>query len=143
MVEARRAFFESAAPPSRFLITSDAFARRGDPLRAAGFALSAVTENAGDGEGWTALGNALVEHAEGQLTPAALYAYSQAERSAPGSPAPDYFLGLAWLRSGEPDRTRAIWSALLARAPRDAPWRPVLAARLARLETLMAQTGLR
>lgn len=137
LVEARREFFDPAILPSRLLITSDAYARRGDYQRAAAFAESAVEENPGDAEAWAALGNALVEHAGGQLTPAALYAYGQAERRAPGSPVPGYFLGLAFLRAGQAERTRAIWAELLANAPAGAPWRPALAARLARLEALM------
>mgnify|MGYP000176764522 CR=1 FL=1 len=143
LVEARREFFDPAVLPSRFLITSDAYARRGDQVGAAAFAESAVRENPDDIEAWTALGNALAEHAGGQLTPAALYAYGQAERRAPGSPAPGYFLGLAMLRGGRPDRTRAIWGELLAQAPADAPWRPVLAERLARLDALMAPGAVR
>lgn len=139
LVEARREFFDPAILPSRFLITSDAYARRGAHERAAAFAESAARENPNDIEAWTALGNALVEHAGGQLTPAALYAYGQAERRAPGSPAPGYFLGLALLRAGQPERTRTIWAELLAGAPEDAPWRPVLAERLARLDSLLAQ----
>jgi cytochrome c-type biogenesis protein CcmH len=137
IVEARREFYDPAKLPSRFLITSDAFARRGDYGRAAAFARNAVEENPADTEAWTALGNALSEHAGGQLTPAAIYAYGQAEQRAPSSPAPGYFLGLAMLRAGQPDRTRQIWSELLAAAPADAPWRPVLAERLTRLEGLM------
>ena len=137
LVEARREFFDSPTLPSRFLITSDAYARRGDHERAAAFAESAVEENPNDIEAWTALGNALTEHAGGQLTPAALYAYGQAERRNPRSPAPGYFLGLALLRTGQPERTRAIWAELLAEAPTDAPWRAVLAERLARLEALI------
>lgn len=139
LVKARREFFDPAVLPSRFLITSDAYARRGDHLRAAGFAQSAVEENSSDVEAWTALGNALTEHAGGQLTPAALHAYGQAENRAPGSPAPGYFLGLAMLRSGQPGRARAIWAELVAQAPADAQWRPALAERLARLDRLLAQ----
>lgn len=138
MVDARRELFDTALLPSRFLITSDAYSRRGDHERAAAFAESAVEENPNDIEAWTALGNALTDHANGQLTPAAIYAYGQAERRNPRSPAPGYFLGLALLRSGQPERTRAIWADLLAEAPADAPWRPVLAERLARLESLLA-----
>lgn len=137
LVGARREFFDPAVLPSRFLITSDAYARRGDQQRAAAFAESAVEENPADIEAWVALGNALTEHAGGQLTPAAIYAYGQAEKRAPRSPAPGYFLGLAMLRSGQPERTRAIWGELLAAAPADAPWRSVLAERLARLDGLM------
>lgn len=142
MVAARREFFNPAVLPSRFLITSDAYARRGDQLRAAGFAESAVEKNPDDIEAWIALGNALSEHAGGQLTPAAIHAYGQAERRAPGSPAAAYFLGFALLRSGQPERTRAIWAELLAAAPADAPWRPALAERVARLDSLM-RTGQR
>lgn len=138
MVEARRAFFNPDVLPSRYLVTSDAFARRGDPLRAAGFARSALADNPNDAEAWTALGNALADHAGGRLTPAALYAYGQAQRRAPASPAPGYFLGLAMLRGGEPERTRAIWAELVANAPADAAWRPIMADRLARLDTLLA-----
>lgn len=141
LIRARREFFDPVIMPSRFLITSDAYARRGDHLRAAAFAESAVAENPGDIEAWTALGNALSEHAGGQLSPAALYAYGQAARRAPMSPAPSYFLGLAMLRSGQPERTRAIWAELLAAAPAEAPWRPVLAERLARLDALMLETA--
>lgn len=142
MVEARRAFFDPEVLPSRYLITSDAYARRGESQRAAGFAQSAVAENPDDAEAWTALGNALADHAGGQLTPAALYAYGQAQARSPGSPAPGYFLGLAMLRGGEPERTRAIWAELVASAPADAPWRPVMVERLARLDMLLGTGAL-
>lgn len=142
MVEARRAFFDPDVQPSRYLVTSDAFARRGDTERAAGFARSAVADNPNDAEAWTALGNALADHAGGRLTPAALYAYGQAQQRAPGSPAPGYFLGLAMLRGGEPERTRAIWAELVANAPGDARWRPLMAERLARLDMLLAAGAL-
>lgn len=137
LVQARREFYPEVQLPSRFVVTADAFARRGQFDKAANFLRNAVLENPNDGEAWLALGNALVEHAEGQLTAAALYAYSRAEQVQPGSPAPTYFVGLAFLRAGQPGQTRALWTELLARAPADAPWRPALAERLARLEALM------
>jgi cytochrome c-type biogenesis protein CcmH len=138
MVEARRDFFDPDVLPSRLLVTSDAFARRGSPEQAAGFARSAIAENPRDAEAWTALGNALVGHADGRLTPAALYAYGQAQRAAPQSPAPKFFLGFAMLRAGQPDRARALWAELVAKAPADAPWRPAMAERLARLDAVLA-----
>ena len=139
IVEGRREFFDPETLPSRSMITSDAFARRGDYENAVGFARAATQENPDDIEAWTALGNALVEHAGGQLTPAAIYAYEQAETRAPDQPAAGYFIGLALLRSGQPLRTRQIWAELLSAAPEDATWRPALAERLARLENLMNQ----
>lgn len=136
-VVARRALYDPASLPSRFLITSDAYARRGDEVRAAAFARSAVLENPGDSEAWTALGNALSQHAEGRLTPAAIYAFAQAERTARGLPAPAYFHGLALLRDGQPEAAREVWAELLAGAPADATWRAGIADRLARLDAML------
>ena len=110
---------------------------RGQHDQAANFLRNAVAENPKDGEAWLALGNALVEHADGQLTSAALYAYSQAEQVAPENPAPTYFLGLSFLRAGEPRKTLGLWRELLETAPEEAEWREPLAARLARLETML------
>ena len=137
LVAARREFYPEGLQPSRFVVTADAFTRRGQHEQAANFLRNAVVENPEDGEAWLALGNALVEHADGQLTAAALYAYSQAERVAPANPAPTYFLGLAYLRAGEPDKTLTLWRELLAEAPVDADWREALAIRLERLEVLL------
>ncbi len=137
LVEARREFFDTAQQPSRFVVTADAFTRRGHYVDAANFLRNAVSENPEDAEAWVALGNVLVEHADGQLTAAALYAYSRAEILLPANPAPTYFLGLALLRAGRPQETRALWAELLEAAPADAPWREALAQRLARLDQLL------
>jgi cytochrome c-type biogenesis protein CcmH len=137
MVAARREFYPEGQLPSRFVVTADAFTRRGQHAQAANFLRNAVAENPQDGEAWIALGNALVEHADGQLTAAALFAYSRAEQVAPRNPAPTYFLGLSYLRAGEPGRTLALWRELLESAPEGAEWRAPLEARLARLEALL------
>lgn len=137
MVEARREFYPESQLPSRFVVTADAFTRRGQHEQAANFLRNAVAENPNDGEAWIALGNALVEHADGQLTAAALFAFSRAEQVAPRNPAPTYFLGLSYLRAGEPGRTLALWRELLESAPEVAPWRPALEARLARLQDIL------
>ena len=123
MVEARREFYPAGRMPSRFVVTADAFTRQGQHGQAANFLRNAVAENPSDGEAWVALGNALVEHADGQLTAAALYAYSQAEQVAPENPAPTYFLGLSFLRAGEPGKTLGLWRELLETAPEEAEWR--------------------
>ena len=137
LVEARREFYPDTALPSRFVVTADAFARRGQFDQAASFLRNAVSENPNDGEAWLALGNALVEHADGQLTAAALFAYSRSEEVQPNNPAPTYFLGLAMLRAGQPGRTRALWSELLENAPEDADWREALEQRLERLDQML------
>lgn len=142
IVEARREFFPASEMPSRFVVTADAFARRGDFAQSAQFLRNAVEENPGDTEAWIALGNALTEHSEGQLTAAGMYAYSRAEQLDPRNPAAGYFAGLGLLRSGQPGRARGIWADLIESAPEDAEWRPALEERLRRLDAMMAQSGL-
>lgn len=137
IVSARREYFDTSQLPSRWLTTGDGFARRADYERAAGFYRSATEENPNDLEAWLALGIALVEHADGNLTPAALYAFQRAEALDASNGGARYFLGLAWLRAGEPARTRELWIEALRNAPEDANWRESLALRLMRLDMLL------
>src|SRR5947209_911817 len=44
-----------------------------------------------------------------------------------------YYLGIAAEQDGRASEAAAIWRALLAKAPQDAPWRPVVQAALARV----------
>jgi cytochrome c-type biogenesis protein CcmH len=139
LVEARRELFGAERPPSHFVIVADGFARRGQYADAAGILSGATERNPDDAEAWIALGNALVEHAAGQLTPAALYAYGKAEALRPDHPAAPFFLGVALIRGGRPAEARQLWADLLARAPADAEWRPALQERLDRLDVLLSQ----
>ena len=139
LVDARRTIFDTGQQPARFILVSDAFARRGQYENAAGILQGAIEEQPDNVEAWTALANSLVEHAGGQLTPAALYAFGKAEDSAPGHPGPGYFLGVALLRSGSAIEARQLWAQMLENAPEDAPWREELALRLERLDELIAQ----
>ena len=133
LVKARREFFTEPQLPSRWIITGDGFARRGDFAQAAAFYRSATEENPRDREAWLALGIALVEHAEGKLTPAALLAFERAQQLDETDGGPRYFLGLSWLRAGEAQRTAELWREALANAPEDAEWRESLEIRLMRL----------
>jgi cytochrome c-type biogenesis protein CcmH len=84
------------------------------------------------------LGNNLVGHAEGVLTPAAMYAFRKGAEADPASPAPGYFLGLALITNGKLAEGRAIWVDLVIKAPADAPWRGALAERIKRLDQIAA-----
>ncbi|MBX7541946.1 tetratricopeptide repeat protein [Qipengyuania sphaerica] len=137
LVEARREFFDTSQFPSRWIVTGDSYLRRGDFERASGFYRNAVEENPQDTEAWLGLGIALVEHADGQLTPAALHAFEKAQALEEENGGPRYFLGFAWLRAGEAERTFELWREALLAAPEDAPWRESLALRLMRLESMM------
>lgn len=138
LIIARRALFDPNQPPSRYVTVADGFARRGQYEDAAGFLRSAVHQNPRDTEAWLALGMALVEHADGVPTPAAVYAFSRAEASRPGHPGAAYFLGIAMLRAQKPQETRAIWARLIEGAPADAPWLPAMRERLAQLDALLS-----
>ena len=140
LVEARRELF-GPEPPSPFVTVSDGFARRGQFADAAGILRASLDKQPNDPEAWLALANALVENADGQLTPAAMYAFSRAERAQPDDPGPGFFLGVALINSGQPTRARQLWGDMLARAPADAPWRAGLKERLDRLDVLIAQMG--
>ena len=101
----------------------------------------AVNDNPRDAEAWLALGNVLVEHADGSLTDPALYAWRKAAEVDPASLGPGYFLGLAMLRQGRFDEGYEAWRATLAATPPDAYGRSVVEARYARLGELLKQAG--
>lgn len=139
VVEARRELFDPARPKPSYLTVSDGFARRGRFEEAAQLLRQGLASNPGDGESWLALANALVEHASGHVTPAALYAYGRADMALPANPGPAYFLGVAWVRSGRPQNAREVWTRLLENSPPDAPWREELTARIKQLDQMIAQ----
>lgn len=123
----------------KHMIIADAMIRHGQFGNAAGVLLGAVEQNPRDSDSWLALGNALVGHADGNLTPAALFAYRRSSEAAPDSPGPSFFMGLALAQSGRLGEGRAVWADLLARAPADAPWKADLSARLAALDRFIAE----
>ena len=133
LAEARHAVFGDFTPNEHWLIMSESFASRGNSEESVGILKAAVREHPRDVELWIGLGNALVDHA-GMLTPAAQYAYTHAAELAPGHPAPLYFLGFALVRSGDRDGAINAWKQILAEAPADASWRPLVAGSIAALE---------
>ena len=123
------------------LLTADAFAARGQYANAAALLRGAVAENPRDAEAWLALGNVLVEHAEGVVTEPALFAYRRSSEANPTGIGPGYFLGLSLLRQGSIIEGRNTWAATLAEAPEDAAGRQVLAEQLSRLDVLLQQAA--
>lgn len=140
LVEARKALDgRGGQGASNWVVISDALARHGQFGDAAGVLLGAVDKDPKNSDAWLALGNALVGHAEGTLSPAALYAYRRASETAPDAPGPPFFLGLALAESGRFAEARQLWGDLLKRSPPDAPWRADLEQRLARLDAFIAE----
>lgn len=108
-----------------WLNMADALASRGNTLDAAKLLQSQVARHPGDYKLWVGLGNALTDHAR-TVTPAGRLAFERAAELAPGYPAPPFFLGLAEARSGNPEAAVRLWRQILADAPANASWRPMV-----------------
>ncbi|MFG1418894.1 c-type cytochrome biogenesis protein CcmI [Xanthobacter sp. V0B-10] len=83
---------------------------------------------------YSALGEVLVMSANGIVTADALRAFQDAVKLDPDEPRASYFLGLAAEQDGRAADAAAIWSAMLARTPADAPYLPLLRKALARVQ---------
>ena len=133
LAKARHAMLGQFTRSEHWMILADSFAARGQTEDAVGLVQSGLRAHPDDFALWVGLGNALVDHA-GVMTPAAELAYARAGKLAPWSPAPRFFHALALLRSGERDTALAEWKALLASAPAEADWRPLVEDGVAMLE---------
>ena len=81
-----------------------------------------------------ALGEALVFANKGVVNDQALAAFAQALKLDPDHNQALFFTGLAAQQSGANQRAREIWSKLIARAPKGAPWVKSLQQRVAELD---------
>ena len=125
LTAARHQFFGSFTATESWMRMSEALAQTGNTADAVGILTNAVGKYPGDPQLWAGLGNALVDHAH-MITPPAEYAYRRAAEVAPGNPAGPFFYGLALARSGDPAAGVAVWRSVLATAPADASWRPLI-----------------
>jgi len=138
MVAERQKLSGADPTQNKWQVIADALTRQGQYAEAATILRGAVEADPHNSDAWVALGNALAAHAEGNLSPAVLYAYRHGADADPKAPGPPFFLGLAMARAGRFDETKALWQGLLDRAPADAPWRKDVVDRMARLDQLMA-----
>ena len=125
LTQARHAFFGNFAPAEPWLRMSEALARDGKSEDSVGILQNAVKKYPADPQLWIGLGNALVDHARG-ITPAAELAYRRGEEAVPGHPGAPFFHGLALARSGDREGALKLWRGILADAPPDASWRPLV-----------------
>jgi tetratricopeptide (TPR) repeat protein len=116
--------------------TADAFHRQGLNLYAIGIIKGGLEKRPNSPDLWVGLGNALVIHGQGMMSPAAQLAFERAAKLAPDHPGPPFFMGLAYAQAGQIDRAEQVWRDLLARSPADAAWRPEVEERLGEIETM-------
>lgn len=127
--------------PGNNMILADAMARQGQYANAATILGGATEEQPDNAEVWLALGNALVEQAEGRLTQPALFAYRRADRADPDGLGVGFFVGLGHIRQGRFAEAAQLWRDTLDEAAPDAPGRDAMAMQADRLEQLLA-TGM-
>ncbi|MBV7256328.1 cytochrome C biosynthesis protein [Pacificimonas sp. WHA3] len=120
---ARTALIENPGDLTAWAVFSDTLVAEGRSQEAVEGLRLAVRSLPEEPALWIQLGTALMAHADGIITPAARLAFGRASALAPQHPAPPYFLGLAYLQAGEPQRALDAWTALEAQTPPDAPWR--------------------
>ena len=124
-----------------WLIVADGLSRQGQYGAAASVLRTAAHQNPKDADLWVALGNALVGHGDGFISPAAQFAFQRAATISPTHPGPPFFMGLALAQSGRLAEARTIWAKLLDQAPKDASYRADLESRLARLDAMIGAQG--
>src|SRR6478735_434145 len=94
---------------------------------------NSITYNGESAERRSDLGEAITAAASGVVTAEAKTAFERAHALSADDPKANYFLGLAAEQDGRKDDAANIWRALLAKAPADAPWRPLVQTSLARV----------
>ena len=124
-------------PAAQWIGMSDGFMRTGKTQLAAQALEKGLQKYPDNVDLWVGLGNALVAHGGGVMSPASALAFDEAAKRDPTHPAPPFFAGLAMAQGGDLKGAEAVWSQLLARSPAEAPWRPDLEARLAQLRQAM------
>jgi cytochrome c-type biogenesis protein CcmH len=94
---------------------------------------NSLTYNGESAERRSDLGEALSAAAGGVVIAEAKAEFERAHALDADDPKANYFLGLAAEQDGRKDDAAAMWRALLAKAPADAPWRPLVQSSLARV----------
>lgn len=141
VAQLRRDMGERFSEAGQWLVLSDALNRQGAHEDAANVLRSGLRQYPEDPNLWLGLGNALIVHGQGVLSPGAEFAFRKAIALAPDQPAPAYFYGLALAQSGQPQQAEKIWRRLLARAPENAEWRGDVETNLGILERALGGSG--
>ncbi|MGC4250867.1 MAG: cytochrome C biosynthesis protein [Sphingobium sp.] len=141
LVEQRRGLAERYGPAGQWLVMSDGLGRQGKSKEAANVLLSGLRQTPDDPNLWLGLGNALVVHADGVVSPGAEFAYRRAMAIDEKAIAPRFFYGLALARSGQLRPARELWAPLEQALPEGSKLKAELKANIGRIDALLASEG--
>ncbi len=133
----RKAMSSEFGAEGQWLDLADSLIKIGHSRNAVSILSAGLQKSPNNPDLWVGLGNALVVHGGGQMSPSAQFAFEKAATLSPNHPGPPFFLGLALAQSGKMDEAGDVWRGLLARAPANAPWKADLETRLAEIGQAM------
>lgn len=137
LAEKRKEIGERISSATKWLVISDGLARQGDTQNAANILQSGLRETPNDPNLWVGMGNALLVHGDGALSPAATFAYEKALAIDPKGISARYFYGLALAQSAQFEQAKEQWGRLAAQLPEDAALREELIRNIALVDALM------
>src|SRR6185369_16827965 len=114
-------------------VLAPVLARLGRYDDAVGAYRNSITYAGDSAERRSDLGEALAAAAGGVVTAEAKAEFERALAQSADEPRANYYLGLAAEQDGRRTDAATIWRTMLAKAPADAPWRPLVQAALTRV----------
>lgn len=124
-----------------WMTMADPYLEAGDTEQAVRVIQSGIDKAPRDMDLWLGLADALVQHADGQVTPAAQLAFQRAAQIAPNHPAPTFFFGVALAGMGQFEAADQLWQEVLANPQVTDAWRDAVAQERARIAQMRAMAG--
>jgi len=137
VIEMRDSMLGRFTGDGAYLVAADGMTRSGDTRSAVQVVLAGITKYPKSLTLWTGLGMVYAQH-DGSVSPPALFAFRHAIHLAPSHPAPYYFLGMAYINSGQLAEARPYWARALALTPPGLSYRSQIADQLQRLDGYLA-----
>ena len=138
MIQLRDSMLGAFTGDGAYLMAADGMTRSGDTHSAVQAVLGGLAKYPKSLTLWTGLGTALEQH-DGTISPASLFAFRHAMYLAPRHPAPPFFLGQAYIDTGQYALARPYWARALALTPPDLSYRTQIAEQLKRLDAYLAE----
>lgn len=110
----------------QWLTLAEGYQSRGDTRGGVQIIQSGLRQHPNNADLYVGLGNALILHSAGLMSPAAELAFNKASQIAPDHPGPRFFYAYALAQGGRYDEAEQIWRQLLSSAPAEAPYRAAL-----------------